>query len=106
MTPIERLQAAIRQLERLRGNALNGRWVARPDAFYGSALESKFGSVVEVGDIATDDALLIAVLHRTIDAQLAILKVAAECDRPWKLSEPGYYDAEMALADAILGRDV
>lgn len=93
MTPVERLQAAIEKLE-----------TAKRDEKWGPAFGDGFLAIQAQdsddhwrwvsNELAPDDARLIVTLHRTIDAQLAILHFAVD----------GRYEPEfLALADAILG---
>jgi hypothetical protein len=97
MSPVERLQAAIEKLERLRSERgyfeMNG-WLVEDDP--GDTDRSLATVAAHEPDVApiTNDALIVT-LHRTIDAQLAILRFAVD----------GMYDLPefVALADAILG---
>lgn len=108
MTPTERLQAAIDNLEQLRAESSGPNpWIVDRDfpqivLHPDQSGNSWDGTVVadtgqdELGLPRTPaDARLIVTLHRTIDAQLAILRFAHE----------GLYDLPefVALADAILG---
>lgn len=96
MTPIERLEAAIEKLEQHSGET----W--HEDGYDGfgtlavNASNSGGGRNV-AGLMGPGDAHLIVTLHRTIDAQLAILRFAVD----------GLYDLPefLMLADAILGCD-
>ena len=115
MNAVERLTAAIEKLEALKAEAFAGPWEA-------------LGSGVEHGDhwyvlsgresilyISANDgsdeefrqptAELIVTLHRTIDAQLAILRWSLN-EIEYENGEVVYYDEHtVALADAILGGD-
>lgn len=113
MSPVERLEAAIEKLETLRaGSASDLPW-------------SSSGGVVEVWDDRTDsgavifrptvrwsdrvaahNASLVVTLHRTIDAQLDLLRLArgfygAQITGPEAAS--AFAESVLALTDAILG---
>ena len=102
VTVVERLEAAIAKLEQLKADGTLGPWnvdmipetgecrVVRFFEFFGSHLEE-----VTNGGSIQPDAELIVTLHRTIDAQLAILRAG--------LSDGAPLHTELALADAILG---
>jgi hypothetical protein len=122
VTPLERLTAAIEKLERLKAESTGPNlWLVDPDnpsivLHPDKAGESWDGKVI--ADTGTDelglpvtpaDARLIVTLHRTIDAQLTILRHAAaraqskiahgaRPDPTWSHE----FDA-LALADAVLG---
>lgn len=134
--PVERLQAAIEKLERLKGASTPGPWDAEIDPDEGT-LELNGGSartvwqngigtragswrstdrIIDRDDLwentdierAGADADLIVTLHRTIDAQLAILREALfQLEGSPDLA--GFIGNEltlfMRLADAILGGD-
>lgn len=113
MTAVEELRAAIVKLTELRDAAHDGPWsveeipetgecrLVREFEFFGPQIE-----VVAPGGMIRDDADLIVTLHRTIDAQLAILQEAAT-----QLTDayggaqlgPEFYGNELALARAING---
>lgn len=101
MTPIERLQAAIEKLERLRDAAPPAPWEVYP--YWGMAvlhadLNPEKSTGYEVLRAHTSSAAdLASTLSRTIDAQLSILRFAVD----------GLYDLPefLMLADAILGSD-
>lgn len=107
MSAVERLQAAIEKLERLRKDAFgqgeHGWWVEEQQANPAFEAEVRAEGVPDgfhdgiamVQDMP--DAQLIVTLHRTIDAQLDILRRAVD---GWAGVEA--QDA-LALADAILG---
>ena len=115
MSPVERLQAAIEKLEQLRTASPVGPWEADGSSdrsrqhgydteIRATALgDGLFDGIAIVFD--SDDAELIVTLHRTIDAQLAILRAAvAEIEENrWMVVEAAY--EVLALADAILGSD-
>ena len=93
MTVVERLEAAIAKLERLRES----------EPYHES--HSWLVSLITVGteddrreeEAPQTSSELIVTLHRTIDAQLAILRAG--------LSDGAPLHTELALADAILGDD-
>lgn len=76
VTPFEELQAAHKRLSELRAKTRvtsPGTWQTHPDYIIGTTdLESTHGAVAEF--YREVDADLIVTLHRTIDAQLAILQ--------------------------------
>lgn len=90
MTPIERLQAAIEKLERLKAECTPGEWgfESIPETgesrIYLEADGFAFMAATTVtfypvpGGLMPNDADLIVTLHRTIDAQLAIMRAATE----------------------------
>ena len=110
MTVVERLEAAIAKLEQLKADGTLGPWnvdmipetgecrVVRFFEFFGSHLEE-----VTNGGSIQPDADLIVTLHRTIDAQLAILKAAREDFAKFGRKPSEFFDNDLALADAILG---
>ena len=103
MTPVERFLAASAKLQRLRDAA--------------GFDESPGGWLVELVTVGTEsnpwqeqnpvthDELLVT-LHRTIDAQLALLQAAQieHTDVMTAIERP-YWDAALALADAIIGAE-
>lgn len=110
-TPIERLQAAIEKLKQQRkdtfGQGEHGWWVEEQQANPAFEAEVRAKGVPDgfhdgiamVQDIA--DAELIVTLHRTIDAQLAILRhVATHYSGDLGIGTNRHV---VALADAILG---
>ena len=98
MSAVEEIQAAIGKLTELRGGgptwALEG----------GDEWISPLGIDVapDDGGVSPKDARLIVTLHRTIDAQLAVL-TAALGDAVGSHDEPGAFDAALVLASAING---
>ena len=104
MNAVERIGAAIERLEALKAETTPGPWlltVARQNthAIYGrSPGQEVVGSTPRHGGLwnATDGDLIVT-LHRTIDAQLAILRAASGGSRPPRLI--------LAIADAILGSE-
>jgi hypothetical protein len=97
---IPRLQAAIERLEQQRSAASSWPWWHQPwggqnengDYMGGDIFDG--GGEYLVSDVRDQDGELICTLHRTIDAQLAILRFAVD----------GLYDLPefLMLADAIL----
>lgn len=122
MTPVERLQAAIDKLERLRDESGSFKqWnggdfqdVTYEDGHCVGAVGPVTISMWDGSEQNPDDGtwrdssavLLMQTLHRTIDAQLAILRdvlEAANIERNWDTLV--YTLNALALADAILGGD-
>lgn len=114
-TPVERLQVAIEKLERLKDTATPGDWRAGSDSYGNAEVRSWFdndqnGNTRIAHAYAHDraDSYLIVILHRTIDAQLAILREAL-FQLEGSPSQAGFIGNEfnlfMQLADAILGGD-
>lgn len=110
MTPVERLQAAIDRLESMREEAPPGPWEQHLSGWSTtlySGLDSEHPwSAVEVAAAQTRySAQLIVTLHRTIDAQLAILHLAVEYGELPNGQGSRFSACARALADAILGGD-
>lgn len=131
MSAVERLQAAIDKLERQRHDSA-GRgahaWAAHSTTDKPSGHDAAirgvgfpddfFDGVADVYDPA--DAELIVTLHRTIDAQLAILRDGIARVHSWTDPDsqvgyephldgpypPGADATYLALADAILGGEL
>ena len=120
------MQAAIERLETLRSALANGPWEVEeiPETGECRVLREAFslpphGRAIEEivpGGIDRVTAELIVTLHRTIDAQLAILRSGiAKVERHDRLIDEGthfaifnaeeYLADEIALASAILGVD-
>lgn len=116
MTPVERLQAAIKKLELERaesfGQGAHPWWVEKQEANPAFEAEVRARGVPDgfhdgiamVQDCT--DATLIVTLHRTIDAQLEILREAYRYYRIFgveaiPITKHGLN--AVALADAILG---
>lgn len=103
MTPVEKLQAAIEKLE----HHVDESWHGFYGVSRGQIEASNPGGARRVsGTLRREDAELIVTLHRTIDAQLAILRdvlEAANIERHWDTLV--YTLNAVALADAILGGD-
>ena len=98
MTVVERLEAAIAKLERLRES----------EPYHES--HSWLVSLITVGteddrreeEAPQTSSELIVTLHRTIDAQIAVLRVGSEFAL---ITSNRWTDISVALADAILGDD-
>lgn len=113
MTPVERLQAAIDRLESMREEAPPGPWeqhLSWSSTTLYSGLDSEHPwSAVEVAAAHSRySAQLIVTLHRTINAQLAILQFGVKRLHAVQTLTGLHVQAhehEMALADAILGSD-
>ena len=114
MNAVERLQAAIEKLEALKAGASGGPWVIAPprDVEFESrciwgAKDHGDGEGLCLADAESADADLIVTLHRTIDAQLAILRNVVEVSEYVGLGKEGERIAmiqnALDLADAILG---
>lgn len=102
MTPVERLQAAIEKLEAAQGET----WYFTTPGDEGLLSRQGWIDAVNPGGgrqvlglIGPGDAARILMLHRTIDAQLAILRTSVTLDGLVPM------DQALALADAILGSD-
>lgn len=120
MTPVERLEAAIAKLEQSKAESTQGDWWFESMPETG---ESRIGSDADgfafmgattvtfypvPGQLNPSDAELIVTLHRTIVAQLAILR-EAHFQVSGAPEARGFIGNEfslvMRLADAILGGD-
>ena len=107
MSVTEEIRAAIEKLLALAYSSSDGPWDAHiesgPAVISAELFDADGAHVIDDGYVA--DVELIAVLHRTIDAQFAILRDAVDrfdsacCDRHGLL---GSADA-LALARAITG---
>ena len=103
MTVVERLEAAIAKLEWLKAKSTPGEWYAPESAasvWAGAGLSSDLLVVDDARFLG--DADLIVTLHRTIDAQIAVLRVGSEFAL---ITSNRWTDISVALADAILGDD-
>lgn len=99
MTPVERLQAAIEKLERLRSKVPeSGEREWRQASNRRGWIVAHDGTPV-AQNLTQSDVDMILTLHRTIDAQLAILRDVLEA------ANLVYTLNALALADAILGGD-
>ena len=110
MNAVERIEAAIERLEARRDASTRGRWEFSLDPFSESvAYVIGSSEAYELAsDLIEEDADLIVTLHRTIDAQLAILREAHRfaTHRYAALFTFPYIPSDwnaVALADAILG---
>lgn len=110
MNAVEIIEAAIAKLSEQRQSAMKGPW--RPVALnhYGTPTPGVWaeGEDEEVGyPLNQTDADLLVTLHATIDAQLAILRSAADqfkdSDRLSFHDEPNASQLALTLASAILG---
>lgn len=108
MTPVQRLQAAIDRLESLREEAPPGPWEhwlsqASRVLYSGLDLDHPISAEEVLTAHSKYSTQLVEVLHRTIDAQLAILRSYS------KVADLAIYspvhEHVRALADAILGSD-
>lgn len=113
MTPAETIAAAIEKLERERtaSNPYGEAWRAN-DRITGDYSEIRATSPSGVTttlatELTAEDAVLIVTLHRTIDAQLAILRAAARARVRFEEAEALLLidEAALDLARAILGED-
>lgn len=108
MTPVERLQAAIDKLTRLRaeGSAGGDSWERSGARIVFKDNGQKFGIVDVENWGAPADLDMIVTLHDTIDAQLNLLRGnAAWISAYGDHSLPEVAQQIVALADAILGGD-
>lgn len=100
-TRVERLEDAINKLETLRDESEGNTWHSEQGDF---TVRDEDGRLI-VADVYPYNATLIATLHRTIDAQLAIL----DCARLILIAEMqngssrALVERAVAVADAILG---
>lgn len=101
MTPAETIQAAIDKLESqsaVSRTTVIGRWAN--DEEDSGEVTGSHGSVGEFWHVANAD--LVVTLHRTIDAQLAVLDRGLSDDETD--DQGGWHDSEaLMLARAILG---
>ena len=141
MNAVERLSAAIEKLEALKAESTQGGWRVVGGGGNGVTIEGTrhlYDQLIDAGDYAASreqfvndvDPALIVTLHRTIDAQLAILRSEADSIRVHfaaMVNAAGGFDLEprpfynkpakawahferqradvLDLADAILGGD-
>jgi len=104
MNAVERLRAAIERLEARKATSTQGPWVAEYSGEQGNcvipadAQSTREAVAVTRLYYAAGDADLIVTLHRTIDAQIALLRGWATPNLA--RSAPA---ALLDLADAILG---
>lgn len=111
MTPVEKLEAAIAKLEKQRADSNDdsrqARWNVAGTFRNSSEILSSYsgeddGEVIASG-VYTPDAHLMVTLHRTIDAQLALLKLSVTYIDGWLKGGLELGREVVALADAILG---
>ena len=110
MNAVERLGAAIAKLEQLKAEGTSSPWVGRTNILgIRRLMDSEGGVLAEMfdatdhGDESFENTDLIVTLHRTIDAQLAILKAAREDCAKFGRKPSEFFENDLALADAILG---
>lgn len=118
MSEVERLEAAIEKLEALKAESTPAPWhywtndlTGDVDLWHDQEVRSHIATVGQHEQPRVySDAELIVTLHRTIDAQLAILRTQLESYSKFPpASEPGYVPKSpnaqnaLALADSILG---
>ena len=75
MSAVEEIQQAIATLERLRAESTPGAWEGYDDGIL-VGINSPQVTVAFEGDLRVRDIDLIVTLHRTIDAQLAIMRLS------------------------------
>jgi hypothetical protein len=110
---VEEIEAAITKLTAEREAAMRGPWVANENfGYYGGSFGIEGGVQDEWEDspgyaLEKTDAVLITTLHRTIDAQLALLTSALGGARDLGSGhypdEPNAVDLALDLARAING---
>lgn len=121
MSNLDLLERAHARLTELRDAAEPGPWKVETRAYSdevhdysasfipGVAPEITTEHEGDTAPLGTSDAALIVTLHRTIDAQLAMLQTQikyAEWDpslKPSAIDEPAYFADALVLARAILG---
>ncbi|TFD51990.1 hypothetical protein E3T46_07835 [Cryobacterium sp. Hh11] len=122
MTAVDEIQAAIEKLTKLKLNAYRGAWKIVNKSMQGDhGLEHEKCDIQEVANgswteddgyqpaLLIEEAELIVTLHRTIDAQLAILadfvdRYALRAKSDWVPIAPAAANT-LALARAINGTD-
>ena len=105
---VERIEAAIAKLEGLRSGCWPGAWdyhdgvisTERGFELFRHHENDVYTNGAPIDGEALAQARLVITLHRTVDAQLAILRLGVEFAA---ISPNRYTDAAAALADAILG---
>lgn len=115
MTPVEEVEAAIAKLTTLKDTSTPGDWfltyesATHPRVWGNASLDSLDADHVATTARSAIDAELIVALHRTIDAQLAVLNESLEFYANSKAigmtdSEMAeYYSNTITLAKAING---
>ena len=103
MSAVEEIQAAIVKLTELR--RLSNDWQFEVTKSDGHSYMGSLSIVESVAPEAIDpvDADLIVTLHRTIDAQLVILRSAQEDYYQYGGRPPHFFANDVALARAING---
>lgn len=111
MSAIDEIRDAIDKLEALKVASTQGPWVVWPTSYCGevaahlnftSAGTDNMDDLVPPFDLIAD-ANLIVTLHRTIDAQLAILELAMSYGELGKGNGSRFTKAALTLARAING---
>ena len=121
MTDLETIQAAIVKLEMLKAEGTSGPWTAME---YDSNPGDQGVPIIGGGEIGSMeghltaytmtlgseersviDAELIVTLHRTLDAQLAILRAAQDDYNQYGEKPSKFFANDVALARAILGEE-
>lgn len=90
MSAVEEIEAAIAKLTELRDRCSPFRWTAEPGGDGWASIRNyndRGNLITEIAEPLEDDALLIVTLHRTIDAQLAILRSTRELFDTWPKGE-------------------
>jgi hypothetical protein len=112
MGPVERLQAAIDKLEKLKAESASDLVWSSTGGLVEAWDEKKSSGVVIFKPtvrwetrVAANNALLVATLHRTIEAQLAILRDEYQmCSVPFAGMYKLVNELPLALADAIINQ--
>ena len=104
-----RISAAIEKLERLKAESTPGPWTYRERVLGLPNTTISAGDGVHVGyatpmHATAANAHLIVTLHRTIDAQLELLRLAQKYGELDAGSGSRFIAGAVKLADAILGR--
>lgn len=110
LTPLARISAAIEKLERLKAESTPGVWevpiTGRPEALAWDGSTPVYSTLIEDERrlLNPADAELIVTLHRTIDAQIAVLaREKHSCRRFGDHRDATPNPDILALADSILG---
>ena len=105
MNAAETVQKAIERLETLKAKATSGEWWPSDTGavFAGPGLSDDVAVAYEVR--LRGDVKLIVALHRTIDAQIELLRWFADSLANDPGSEPPARSEHLELALAILGSD-
>lgn len=111
MNAVEKLEAAISKLEAQKRDTTLGPWTMYGGEPFGYGIEGGYNpgdpdkageTVVARSEIADEDVDLIVTLHRTIDAMLALLRLALEYGELSEGTGSRFTAAALALATAIL----